>query len=240
MKNTDNISVILVNTLYPGNIGAVARVMKNMGLESLVLVNPVDHLDREAKVMAVGAVDILETAKIVTSLQEAITGCTLVFGTTRRVGKMRQPQLTPWEMAELINESVEKNRVGIMFGSEDNGLTTDDLNLCHHIVQIPVASEFGSLNLSHAVAIVAYEMRKHMFSPPDTRKPRLASSNSVEDMFHHLQETLITIGFLNPKNPARIMSALKRMLARTDLQEREVKIIRGVLRQLNWYCKQNR
>jgi TrmH family RNA methyltransferase len=235
MSNTDNIAVVLVNTQHPGNIGSTARAMNNMGISDLVLVNTVDQTCNEARIMAVDAVELLETARRFDTLTDAISDRTLVFGTTRRSGKLRNPQLNPWEMAELIAESIENNNIAIVFGPEHNGLTTDDLNVCHHVVRIPADKKSESLNLSHAVIIILYELKKRLLNPSPKQKPETASIQSLEDMYAHMEEVLLKIGFLDPQNPRRIMITLKSLLTKSELQERDVQIIRGMLRQFDWY-----
>lgn len=230
------LSVVLVNTQFPGNLGSVARAMKNMGIQDLSLVNSVEHMGSDAKIMAVGAADILEKAKKYPNLKDALANNTLVFGTTRRAGKLRHPLLTPWQMAEKVFQTIENNNIAFVFGPEDRGLTTDELLLCHHIVSIPTENNFGSLNLSHAVMVILYEIKRQQLLSPPPQHPRLANVELMEEMYDQLQKTLLKIGFLDPVNPRRIMKALKSIAVRAGFEERDVTIIRGLIHQFNWFC----
>jgi TrmH family RNA methyltransferase len=153
-----NISIVLVNTKTPGNIGAVARCMMNTGLSRLVLVRPPLDRNGEALKLAAGAESILKNAEVFPTLQESIAGHGLVIGTSRHRGKQRKNLLTPREMAETVVPLLAKNRVAIVFGREVNGLDREDLSLCHELVCIPSSDAFPSLNLSHAVMVVVYEL----------------------------------------------------------------------------------
>ena len=154
----DNIRVVLVEPQHSGNIGAVARAMKNMALSRLVLVNPADHLAMEARMMAMHALDILQQAQVVDTLTQAIADAGYVVGTTRRLGRSRQAQQTSRSIAPLLLELAASNPVALVFGREDSGLTNDELARCHELITIPAHPTFGSLNLAQAVLLVCYEL----------------------------------------------------------------------------------
>jgi tRNA/rRNA methyltransferase len=222
------------------NIGSVARAMKNVGITELALVNPValpSHPD--ARVMAVRAHDILEHALIFSRLTDAIADCTWVIGTTRRRGKGREGVTDPRQMASEIAEIAQQNKVAIVFGPEDRGLTNRDLDLCQRLVSIPSHEEYGSLNLAQAVMVICYEIylatQQHGAA---SRTHQLATSEELEGMYYHMEETLLSIGFLDQNNPKRIMAVLRRIFSRARLNPREVKILRGICRQGNWYAEQ--
>jgi tRNA/rRNA methyltransferase len=228
------IAVVLVGTQSPGNIGMVCRAMKNMGLADLRLVNPcqVDH--PEALKFAVSARTLLETARIFATLEEAIRDCEISVATTRRHGKYRQEISTPAEIATRVHAHVGTNRVALVFGREDSGLTTEEVALCRWQSTIPTADEFGSLNLAQAVLIFCYELFKQQDVSPATPVRPLASSDSLEAFYGQMERTLLRIGFLNPQNPAHLMRTMRRIYCRAELDDREVAVLRGMLSQIDW------
>lgn len=236
----ENIRIVLVRPQGMMNIGSVARAMKNVGINELALVDPAaSPLHPDARVMAVRAHDILEGASIFPRLTDAIADCTWVIGTTRRRGKGREGVIDPRQMASEIAEIVRQNKVAIVFGPEDRGLTNRNLDLCQRLVTIPSHEEYGSLNLAQAVMIICYEIYlviHHQGMASRTR--RLATSEELEGMYYHMEETLLRIGFLDQNNPKRIMAVLRRVFSRARLNPREVKILRGICRQGNWYAEQ--
>ncbi len=236
----DNIRIVLVRPQGMMNIGSVARAMKNMGLRELALVDPAGpptHPD--ARVMAVRAQDILEGALIFSQLAEAIADCTWVIGTTRRRGKGREGLIDPRHMAAEIAEIATQNKVAVVFGPEDRGLSNRDLDLCQRLVTIPAHEKFGSLNLAQAVMIICYEiyMAAH-YKQSSSGARRLATSEELEGMYRHMEEVLLHIGFLDENNPKRMMAVLRRIFSRAKLNTREVRVIRGICRQANWYNRQ--
>jgi tRNA/rRNA methyltransferase len=228
------ISVVLVGTQSPGNIGMVCRAMKNMGLADLRLVNPcrVDHPD--AAMFAVSARDLLEAAKIYTSLEEAISDCEFSVATTRRHGKYRNEICTPGEIVQRFADNAPQSRLALVFGREDSGLTTDEVALCRWQATIETADEYGSLNLSQAVLIFCYEFFKG--ATPAVEKParELAGSASLEPLYGQMERTFLKIGYLNPQNPDHMMRSLRRIFSRAELDEREVSALRGLLSQIDW------
>lgn len=231
---SDNLVIILVEPQGPANVGMVCRAMKNMGLKWLRLVNPcpLDHLD--AVKYAVSARDLLDNAEIYPSLAAALEDCPVSVATTRRHGKYRQEIHSAAEIIPRIGEVVGKNRVALVFGREDNGLSTDEVAQCRWQATIPTSDAYGSLNLAQAVLIFCYELFTGLQerSPDEARE--LAPAATLETMYEQMERTLLRIGFLNPENPAHIMRTLRRVFARAELDGREVAVIRGMLSQIDW------
>jgi tRNA/rRNA methyltransferase len=235
MDLKQRISVVLVGTQSPGNIGMVCRAMKNMGLADLRLVNPcsVDHLD--AIKFAVSARDLLEQARIFTSLEDAISDCEFSVATTRRHGKYRNEISTPDQIVDRFATCAPTSRLALVFGREDSGLTTDEVALCRWQSTIPTADEYGSLNLSQAVLIFCYEFLKGAApAPVESPAREVAGTASLEPFYNHLQRTLLRIGYLNPQNPDHMMRTMRRIFSRAELDEREVASLRGLLSQIDW------
>lgn len=229
------ISVVLVGTQSPGNIGMVCRAMKNMGLADLRLVNPcrVDHPD--AAMFAVSARDLLDNATLFSSLPEAISDCEFSVATTRRHGKYRNEICTPGEIVERFSACAPGSRLALVFGREDSGLTTDEVALCRWQATIETADEYGSLNLSQAVLIFCYEFLKGGGAPAPLSAARdLAGSASLEPLYAQMERTFLKIGYLNPQNPEHMMRTLRRIYSRAELDEREVSALRGLLSQIDW------
>jgi len=238
-----NIAIVLVKPQFAGNMGAVSRAMKNMGLSRLILVSPAqDPLSPEAKMMATSAKDLLQTAEIFPSLKEALSGFRWVAGTSARKGRLRGPFVSPREICPEIISLARSIPVAILFGPEDKGLTNEELAPCHALISMPTHAKLPSLNLAQAVMILCYEL--YMASlfyqeggqsvPGPFHKP--AEFQRVEGMYAHLEDLLLRIGFLDPKNPKRIMHTLRRIFGRANLSDREVAILRGIFRQLEWYA----
>ncbi len=233
--NTENIIIVLVEPQGPRNIGSVCRAMRNFGLLELRLVNPqTDHLVHEARQMAVKATDVLESAKIFTSLADALSGCVASFGTTRRFGRYREGLLHPDEAARSLLPLTTTGQVALVFGREDKGLHNAELDLCQHFVTIPTSEGLPSMNLAQAVALCLYEVYKtkgELAGSCHGRK-QLATNQNLEQMYQHMQESLTRVGFLNPQNPDHIMRAFRRILGRSGLNDREVRIMRGLFSQI--------
>ena len=236
--NPDQIAVFLVETQIPENIGSVARAMHNMGLTRLVLVNPKNcDLSRVLKTATGSSIDLVENMEVHDDLLEAMGPYQYVVGTTARLGAHRPAMTNPRRLAgELISIS-QNNRVAILFGPEDRGLSNEQLRYCHTIATIPTAL-FSSLNLAQAVMIVCYEIFLAGSSKPLQSPPRLANKFELEGMYGHLQDVFLKIGFINPQNPEHWMLNIRRFLSRLPLRAREVKVIRGVCRQIDWYTEQ--
>lgn len=232
MKNTtplNAISIVLVDTRTPANIGAVARAMTNMGLSRLVLVDPPKDNEGAARRLAAGAEAVLDSAAIYSSLKDAVADQTLVCGVSRQHGKLRKNVHAPRAMANLLIPLLDTNRIAVVFGSEVNGLEREHLALCQEFVSIPSTPAFPSLNLSHAVMIIAYELFIATAGSA-LRSPReLASGREMENFYSHLQATLETIGFFDPGNAERMMFSLRQLFGRSRPDDREVNILRGIL-----------
>ncbi|MDD2850425.1 MAG: RNA methyltransferase [Desulfuromonadaceae bacterium] len=231
----NNIAIVLVEPQSPGNIGMACRAMKNMGLTRLRIVNGCDRFHPESLKFAVAARDLLESAQLFPDLLSAIEDCTLTVGTTRRHGKYRQEILSPPEVAGRFRELVTFDcRAALVFGREDNGLTTEELSLCRWHATIPTSHEYGSLNLAQSVLLFCYELGKAAETAGGGRPLELATSCEMEALFAHLDGTLNKIGFLNDQNPAHIMRSLRRIFFRANLDNREVTVLRGMLTQIDW------
>jgi tRNA/rRNA methyltransferase len=235
----DNIRVVLVEPQHSGNIGGVARAMKNMAFSRLVLVNPADHLAMEARMMAMHALDILQQAQVVGTLSQAVADVGYVVGTTRRLGKSRQAQQTSRSIAPLLLELAASNPIALVFGREDSGLSNDELARCHELISIPAHPVFGSLNLAQAVLLVCYELYVSTATQPLTPPPMLATTAEVERLYTRMQEVLRRIGFLHGSNPDRMMGYFRRFFARYGLKSRDVKVFLGVFRQIEWYINRH-
>jgi len=225
----DNVSIVLVDTRTPANIGAAARCMMNMGLGHLILVDPPKDAHQDALKLAAGAHDIIEKAAVFPALVDALAGHGLVIGTSRHRGRRRKNVRTPRSMAEMVLPLLAKNRVAVLFGNEVNGLENSDLSLCHEIVAIPSSEAFQSLNLSHAVMIIAYELFLASGAYAGRETEQLAPLDETEGFFLQLQETLQTIGFLERDKPERMMFSLRQLFGRARMNSRDVSILRGIL-----------
>lgn len=225
----DNISIVLVRTKTPGNIGAVARSMMNMGLSRLVLVRPPRDDQDEAVKFAAGAEAVLRDVVRTATLREAVAGHRLVIGTSRHLGRRRRNIGTPREMADRIVPLLSRNRIALVFGREVNGLDKEDLDLCNELIAIPSSEAFPSLNLSHAVAIVAYELFLAAASRRVAEGRTLAQAGDLEAFFQHLRKVLEDSGFLGPHNKDHMMTSLRQLFGRSRLEQRDINILRGIL-----------
>jgi len=237
--NLENVSIVLVQPQIPENIGSVARAMHNMGLCRLVLVNPKNcDVDRMNKTATGTSTTVLDGMDIYKDLREALAPFQYLVGTTARIGTSRPALARPRSLAQKLIPVSQNNSVAILFGPEDRGLSNDQLRFCHTIATVPTAS-FSSLNLAQAVVIVCYELFLATDQPhQDTPIPRLANSFELEGMYDHLRAMLSKIGFLDPQNPEHWLLNIRRFLARVPLRAREVRIIRGICRQMDWYVSQ--
>ncbi|MFH1351144.1 MAG: RNA methyltransferase [Pseudomonadota bacterium] len=240
MKNIEleNIAIILVEPQISENIGAVARAMHNMGINCLLVVNPKNcDLNRILKMATGTSIDVIEQMEVHDNLKDAIGPFEYVVGTTARIGTRRPALTTPRLLAQELIPISQNNRIALLFGPEDRGLSNEHLRYCHTIVTIPTA-QFSSLNLAHAVMIICYEIFLAVGKPDSKPLPRLANRFELEGMYDHIKEVLMKIGFVNPQNPDHWMLNIRRFLSRLPLRAREVKIIRGVCRQIDWYTEQ--
>ncbi|WP_456379972.1 tRNA (cytosine(32)/uridine(32)-2'-O)-methyltransferase TrmJ [Thiolapillus sp.] len=227
----ENIRIVLVETSHGGNIGAVARAMKNMCLEELVLVQPKQFPTEEAMARASGADDILHEASIHQSLDEAVADCTLVVGTSARLRSVSWPQLDPRECAELVMQRSAVGKVALVFGRERTGLTNAELERCNYLVNIPANPDYSSLNLGMAVQVISYElmMQSQQGRQLVTAERDLAKAGDMQGLFKHLEQALEDIGFLDPRKSDKLMRRLKRLFYRAEPDLDELKILRGIL-----------
>lgn len=234
-----NIRIVLVNTSEPGNIGGVARAMKNMCLEHLVLVDPVQFPHAKATARASGADDLLARATVCQSLDEAIAGCGLVLGASARMRRLSWPQVDARQCATKVFTEAQQTPVAIVFGREHSGLTNEELERCHYLVHIPSNEAYSSLNLAAAVQVVAYElMMTALQSEPVTTpaegysglvQEQPATAAEMQGFFEHLFTVLSEIGFLNTEHPRKMSRRLKRLFNKAQLEKVEVNILRGIL-----------
>ncbi len=226
------IRIVLVGTTHPGNIGAVARAMKNMGLEDLVLVEPRYFPHPEATARASGADDLLDRAVVVSTLAEAIEDCIFVAGASARSRSIRWPCLSARRAASRAIEESGRGNVALVFGPEKSGLSNEDLDHCQALLSIPTNPEFSSLNLAMAVQVVAYEIRSQQADaePPvyESDTPP-ASSGALEHFFAELEALLLDVGFLDPDNPRHLMRRLRRLFVRAEPDQNEINILNGIL-----------
>ena len=233
---TNRPAIVLVEPQGAGNIGSVCRAMLNFGATDLRLVNPqVDHLGREARNMAVKAADLLEQATIYTSLADALNDCSLSIGTTRRFGRYREGLLHPDEAADLVLASHPSDLTALVFGREDKGLFTSELDLCQHFVTIPTDARLPSMNLAQSVLVCMYEVYKKAGERAGQQhgRKKLAANHQLEALYQHMTDSLLHIGYLNPQNPDHIMRTYRRILGRAGLNDREVRILRGLFNQVD-------
>jgi len=237
-----DVRFVLVEPQTGGNVGSVARALKNLGFNRLVLVRPqFDPRDREARKMAVGCVDVLERAERHDDLDMALAGARSIVGTSRRKGKYRKPHYRLDRFSDDLARLTAAGEVAFVFGREDSGLTDDELDRCTHLVHLPAADEYPSFNLAQAVLLVAYELRRATSTAavPDPLDPP-AEHTEREAMYRHLAEALLAIGFLQEDTAETMMRRLRRMLGRAGLSSDEVTIVRGIARQALWAAGQAR
>ncbi len=225
------IRIVLIETSHPGNIGSVARAMKTMGLKNLYLVNPLLFPHQKANEMAASAIEVLENAKVVKNLDEALADCHLIIGTSTRSRTIPWPLLLPRQMAEKIREGSGAMQTAILFGREQSGLTNEELHRCHYHVQIPSHPDYSSLNIAAAVQVITYELYLASLTEPPSLEwdYPLATTQEMEGFYAHLEKVLIELDFLNPKAPRQLMTRLRRLFNRTALDGMEINILRGVL-----------
>ena len=226
-----SIRIVLVGTTHPGNIGAVARAMKNMGLRDLALVEPRYFPHDEATARASGADDLLENALVVDTLEEAIADCVYVAGASARSRTIDWPCLDARDAAARLLDESAKGPVAAVFGPEKNGLSNEHLDHCDTLLTIPTDPGFSSLNLAMAVQVLTYELRAARSDKPpayDDDTP-LASSRELESFYEHLEKVLLDVKFLDPDNPRHLMRRLRRLFIRARPDKNELNILRGFL-----------
>ena len=229
-----NIRIVLVETSHTGNMGSVARAMKTMGLTNLWLVNPLVKPDSQAIALAAGASDVIGNAQIVDTLDEALAGCSLVVGTSARSRTLPWPMLDPRECGLKSVAEGQHAPVALVFGRERVGLTNDELQKCHYHVAIAANPEYSSLNLAMAVQVIAYEVRMAWLATqekPVEQKEETAYPlvDDLERFYGHLEQTLLSTGFIREGHPGQVMNKLRRMFTRARPESQELNILRGIL-----------
>ena len=225
------IRIVLVGTTHPGNIGAVARAMKNMGLDDLALVAPRYFPHPDATARASGADDLLEKARVVDTLAEAIDDCIFVAGASARSRSINWPCLDARDAASRALAESARGNVALVFGPEKSGLSNEDLDHCQALLSIPTNPEFSSLNLAMAVQVVCYELRAQQSDAPPRFESDVppATSGALEHFFSELEALLLETGFLDPDNPRHLMRRLRRFFVRAEPDENEINILNGIL-----------
>jgi tRNA (cytidine32/uridine32-2'-O)-methyltransferase len=230
------VRIVLVDTSHPGNIGATARAMKTMGLSDLALVRPLQFPSVDATARAAGADDVLAAARVCNTLEDAIFDCGWVVGASARLRTVALPIVDPRECAATVWRRLPTNRVAILMGPEQSGLTNDDLARCQQLVHIPAAPGYSSLNLAMAVQVLCYELR---MAAPEREPPKgpvsdepLATAAELEGLHDHLERLLTESGFLHPAHQKQVKLKLRRIFHKATLDQNEVNILRGMLTSL--------
>ena len=227
-----SIRIVLVGTTHPGNIGAAARAMKNMGISELTLVRPRYFPHEDATARASGATDILDNAMVVDTLADALIDCVYVAGASARSRTISWPSMGPRDCAERMISESEHGKVAAVFGPEKTGLHNDDLDLCHTLLTIPTDPGYSSLNVAMAVQVLTYELRVASLldaGPTFESQAPPATADELELFYAHLARVLEEIGFLDPENPRHLMRRLRRLFVRARPDKNEVNILRGIL-----------
>lgn len=236
--------IVMVETTHPGNIGAAARAMKTMGLEQLHLVRPKEYPSVEATARASGATDVLENIVVHDSLDAALEDVTWVFGASARQRSMPWPCVAPRQMGEMVSRHPVEGTVAVLFGREARGLTNEELKRCNYHVAIPTNPDYGVLNVSAAIQVIAYELRMALVGsevlvdegepimtlPPVQWDKPPVTHRDMQYFMQHLQEVLEQSGFLNPAHPDKVMPRLQRLFMRTHMDEAEMGMLRGALK----------
>ena len=227
----NNVRIVLCQTSHPGNIGSTARAMKTMGFQHLYLVNPDKYPNPQATAMAAGADDVLDNAIVTQTLSEALAGCAFAIGMSARKRYLSHETVNAREAALQASKYAVAQQVAFVFGTEMSGLTNAELDCCQMLAMIPANPEYSSLNLAMAVQLTCYELR--MTSLEGTLDVPageiLATNDELERFYAHLEETLLHIGYLNPKAPKKLFERMRRLYSRARLEKEEVNLLRGVL-----------
>ncbi|MBF0449672.1 MAG: RNA methyltransferase [Candidatus Magnetomorum sp.] len=233
--NLNNIAIVLNRPRFPENIGSAARAMCNMGLNRLIVIDPQNcDLTKMLKLATHSAYDVVENIDLYNDLATALAPFQYVVATTARLGGYRIAIQSPRDCAhQLINVS-HKNDIAIVFGPEDRGLINQEIKLCHALVNIPTA-DFSSLNVAQAVMVICYELFTATNETLNAFTPKLANHYELESMYTRLQEVLTTIDFIHHDNPEHWMTNIRRFFSRLQLRSRDVRIILGICRQIDWY-----
>ena len=233
LTDQSRVRFVLARTSHPGNIGSAARAIRTMGFRQLSLVSPAAFPHMDAHMMAAGADDVLEAAVRFDSLQDAIGDCSLVLGATARLRGVSLEELTPRMAARrALDAAAEGRNVALVFGNEQSGLSNDEIKLCHAAVHIPSDPSYSSLNLSQAVQVVAYELRMAWLEGVPSRQGNVdppSTAAELEGFFEHLSATLYDIEFHKGRSDRTIMQRLRRLFLRAAPDQRELRVLRGIL-----------
>jgi tRNA/rRNA methyltransferase len=234
IPSIDNLAIVLVEPQNPGNIGMVCRAMANFGVTDLRLVNPCQYLHPEARKFAVAASPLLGQARVFADLPAAIADLHLTVATTRRSGRLRGELLDIAEVPSLHRTLPAGGRMGLVFGREDVGLTSDEVALCSHAATVATSAEVGSINLAQAVLLFVHELARPLRETPATPAGELPEQGEVEGLFGQIEGVLSRIAFLNPKKPEGVMNSLRQIHQRARLDRRELRMLRGMWTQIAW------
>ena len=235
--NLENIHIVLNRPRFPENIGSVVRAMRNMGLGKLMMVAPENYdIEKIMRLATHESAQMVARIKEYDTLESAVGGMNYVVGTTARLGGERQSVRKPADLARQLISISENNQVAVVFGPEDRGLTNEEIRLCHVLINIPTA-DFSSINLAQSVMIICYEIFQAGGKNKAPFAPRLASRYELDGMYDQLKDILVRIDYILPENPDYWMNKLRLFFSRIPLRAREVSIIRGICRQVNWYGK---
>jgi len=224
------IRVVLLRPSHPGNIGAAARAMKTMGITQLLLVRPKSFPHAGARAMASAALDVLESARVCASLEEALAGTTYSVALSARARELSHPPLDARSAARELLAAARRDEVAIVFGNETVGLPNKEIMRCSALARIPADPEYASLNLAQAVQVMAYEVRMAALAPPEvSAKTGDATHEEIEKLFAHLERSLVASGYLHPRHPRKLMDRLRRLFAKARLERVEINILRGML-----------
>jgi tRNA/rRNA methyltransferase len=233
-----NIRIVLVRPQGSGNIGSIARAMKNMGQTELAIVGKARTRSFWARAMAVHGRDILGNVKCYDTIREAIADCALIVGTTCRSGLYRKHSQTPRELAGEIITTANTSKVALIFGPEDHGLSNKDLEHCQLLITIPTHPDYQSLNVAQAAVICLYELYLAALGPVENSRIQRAPAEDIERLFDRMRAVLLKIGFLDSENPEHMLLAFRRILGRAGLEDKDVRIFTGLFRQMEWYTDQ--
>ncbi len=235
-QSAEDLAVILVEPQNPGNIGMACRAMANFGVSELRLVNPCEYLHPEARKFAVAGHPLLGSARVFTDLSAAIADLHLSVATTRRTGRLRGDLLDIGAVPELRRSLPEGGRMGLVFGREDAGLSSDEVALCSHAAIVETCAEVGSLNLAQAVLLFVHELARRPMVPEGVARER-SPQGELEALFGQMERVLERIAFLNPKRPEAVMNSLRRIHQRAAPDARELGMLRGMWSQIDWSCR---
>lgn len=230
------VRVVLSHTQHPGNIGAAARAMMTMGLGDLVLVNPERYPHPQARAQATGAGAVLDRARVVATLEEAVGDCAWIVGASARPRHLGDEPLTPWDFAARAVVQAQQADVALVLGCERTGLTNEEIERCNAVVRIPSNPAYSSLNIAQALQLLTWELRKHALDAVPLVSPKRdletyapATASEMELYYEHLERVLLQTGFLDPDNPRVLMRRLRQFYNRSLPDRNELNILRGIL-----------